>query len=285
MKLVVDSGSTKTDWCFIGQSGQQVILDTDGINPAVQNSQAISSVLSDQLIPMIQSKQLNSSEIDGIFFYGAGCTPQKKGIIANLLRTFFCNTYNIQVESDMLGAARAVCGRKAGIACILGTGSNSCFYDGNGIVAHTPALGYILGDEGSGAVLGKNFINALLKGKLSHNISKDFFAETNLTENEIIDKVYKSPKPNRFLASMSNYIFRKRDDIEVHNIIINNFLNFIRNNIFPYGNEIKTINAVGSIAHYYKQELSEAANRLDYKLGVVLKNPILNMAEYHKHDL
>lgn len=187
----------------------------------------------------------------------------------------------IHVADDLLGAARALCGHKAGIACILGTGSNSCLYDGKNIVVHTPALGYVLGDEGSGAVLGRKFLNAVLKQTLPENIRKLFLQESGLDMAEVINRVYRSPAPNRFLASMSKYIHGYLDEKEVRDIVIDNFEDFIRNNILAYGDKFRTINVVGSIAYHYKEQLTEAASRNGFQIGKIIKNPIEGLIEYH----
>ena len=281
MKLIVDSGSTKTDWCFAGQSGERVIVDTDGINPSVQTRQDIRSVLKEQLIAGAGAKDISLGSVDEVFFYGAGCTPQKKSIVSDELCCLMKPDVSVHVESDLLGAARAVCGRKAGVAAILGTGANSCLYDGQDIVAHTPALGYILGDEGSGAVLGRTFLNAVLKGRLPESISRQFFSATGYTEQDIIERVYHSDAPNKFLASFSRFIFERIDCAELNKMVVDNFISFIKVNILPYGNEHKVINAVGSIAYYYKPQLIQAADCLGYSIGTIAKSPISLMAEYH----
>lgn len=284
MKLIVDSGSTKANWCFAGQSGERVILDTDGINPAIQTRQSIRSILVQQLIPQVGDKNVSLDSVDDVFFYGAGCMPQTKSLVSDELCDIMKQNVKVHVESDLLGAARALCGRRAGIAAILGTGANSCFYDGEDIVAHTPALGYILGDEGSGAVLGRLFLNAVLKGKLSAKVSRDFFAVTGYTEQDIIERVYHSETPSKFLASMSRFIFERIGCAELENMVIDNFISFIKANILPYSDAPKVINAVGSIAYYYKPQLMQAADYFGYNIGNIAKSPISLMVDYHMNN-
>jgi N-acetylglucosamine kinase-like BadF-type ATPase len=185
MKLIADSGATKTDWC-IGKSPTDCrIIQTQGINPFHQSEEHIRMVLSEELLPQLKKEE----SITHIHFYGAGCTPEKAILLKGILLTFFPQA-EISVESDLLGAARSLCGKEKGIACILGTGSNSCEYDGEKIVSNVSPLGYILGDEGSGAVLGKRLVGDCLKRQLPEAICQAFLKETRLSPAEIIDKVY-----------------------------------------------------------------------------------------------
>ena len=282
MILIVDSGSTKTSWCFAEIGGERIVVETGGINPAVQSEHYVHAIVAQQLTAEMQTKGLNLESIDEVFFYGAGCTPQAKGVVERQLHALLGKATPVSVESDLLGAARAVCGSEPGIACILGTGANSCLYDGTRIVAHTPALGYILGDEGSGAVLGRLFLNALLKGRLPQIVGRQFFDETRLSEAYIIERIYRSDAPNRFLASMSKFIYGRIDGCEqLKDMVVDNFMAFIKNNLYPYGNDHRQINAVGSMAYYYRPQLAEAASRLGYTIGRIARQPIELMADYH----
>ena len=182
MELIVDNGSTKADWCFIGAEKREFIISTNGLNPTVQQTDEIEHILQSQLVQQAEEKALCLNDVSEVFFYGAGCSPDVRDEMIGLLRKSIGSQAHIDVESDLLGAARALCGHERGIACILGTGANSCVYDGEKIVAHTPALGYILGDEGSGAVLGRNFINAMLKGALPHSMHDEFLKDYNLSK-------------------------------------------------------------------------------------------------------
>ena len=194
--------------------------------------------------------------------------------MTELLQEAFPQARQVEAHSDLLGAARALCGHNCGIASILGTGANSCLYDGRRIVANTPALGYILGDEGSGAVLGRRFLNALYKGVLSKEIRDSFEAETGLTMAAIIDRVYRQPLANRFLASLSEFIHRHLDDEAVREIVISNFDDFFLRNIVPYGRRDLPVSFVGSIAWHYQSELQASAIRQGFTLGTILKTPI-----------
>lgn len=283
--LIVDSGSTKTSWCFAflpdtkSADGARTVT-TEGLNPAVMSAEEVEEKIAKALNHCLQSLSISAADVENVFFYGAGCIAGRAGVVSESIQSILVDA-RIYVADDLLGAARALCGHKAGIACILGTGSNSCLYDGENIVAHTPALGYVLGDEGSGAVLGRKFLNAVLKQTLPENICKWFLQESGLDMAEIINRVYRSPAPNRFLASMSKYIHGYLDEKEVRDIVIDNFEDFIRNNILAYGDKFRTINVVGSIAYHYKEQLTEAASRNGFQIGKIIKSPIEGLIEYH----
>lgn len=283
--LIVDSGSTKTSWCFAflpntsSADGARTVT-TEGLNPAVMSVEEVEEKIAKALNHCLQSLSISAADVDNVFFYGAGCIAGRTVVVSESIQSILVDA-KIYVADDLLGAARALCGHKAGIACILGTGSNSCLYDGKNIVAHTPALGYVLGDEGSGAVLGRKFLNAVLKQTLPENIRKRFLQESGLDMAEVINRVYRSPAPNRFLASMSKYIHGYLDENEVRDIVIDNFEDFIRNNILAYGDEFRTINVVGSIAYHYKEQLTEAASRNGFQIGKIIKSPIEGLIEYH----
>lgn len=286
--LIVDSGSTKTSWCFAflpntKSADRARTVTTEGLNPAVMSAEEVEEKIAKALNHCLQSLSISAADVENVFFYGAGCIAGRTGVVSESISSILVNA-KIYVADDLLGAARALCGHKAGIACILGTGSNSCLYDGENIVAHTPALGYVLGDEGSGAVLGRKFLNAVLKQTLPENICKRFLQESGLDMAEVINRVYRSPAPNRFLASMSKYIHGYLDEKEVRDIVIDNFEDFIRNNLLAYGDEFRTINVVGSIAYHYKEQLTEAASRNGYQIGKIIKSPIEGLLEYHMNE-
>ena len=292
MILIADSGSTKTDWAIVTGASQPVVLNTQGINPVHQSREEIVRILREEFVSLMASnpevQKLRSSAILtpqfplAVYFYGSGIRPEMETLMTVLLRETFPQAQIVEAHSDLLGAARALCGRNEGIASILGTGANSCLYDGKAIVEHTPALGYILGDEGSGAVLGKRFIHDLYGGILSENIRETFEKETKLTLAEIIKRVYRQPLANRFLASLSEFITNHLDDSEVRGVVVQNFIDFLRYHISPYCRQDLPVSFVGSVAWYYQDELREAAERLGYKLGTVLKTPLAGLIRYHQ---
>lgn len=266
--LIADSGSTKTDWCLVEDGKAILRISTQGITPIHQTEHVIKEIIIGELCP-----QIASYRIERICFYGSGCTPEKTPVLQHIFEEIYPQA-EINIHSDLLGAAHALLGNKPGIACILGTGANSCLYDGERIVDNTPALGYILGDEGGGASLGKSLINALYKHRLPGTLVKAFEDETQLNISSIIEKVYRQPLANRFLASLTVFISHHLDIPELREIVISNFIDFIEKNIKPYNSPQLPINAVGSIALYFKAELIEAANRTGYTIGTILRSPI-----------
>ena len=288
MILLADSGSTKVHWCLVTASGQCSDVFTDGINPLFQTSDAMRNSICNQLLPQI-APLLWAGTLTHVFFYGAGCTPEKKVFVQKALEGVFKKA-EVHVASDMLGAARGLLGHKAGVACILGTGSGSCFYDGENIEWCVPSLGYILGDEGSAAVLGKRLVGDLLKGQLSNSASGPtdevdlknlFFKEYDTSMADIIEKVYRQPFPNRFLAKLSRFCADHIDDPRIHALVYDHFVQFIQRNLVQY-KATEPIGFVGSIAYYYKPILEEAMRNEKQPLGTVLKDPIEGLKEYHK---
>ncbi|MBR1389364.1 MAG: ATPase [Prevotella sp.] len=282
MILIADSGSTKTDWAMVSPDvkGDARILKTQGLNPFHQGHHLIQRILAEKLLP-----QVGGAEVSSVVFYGSGIRPEQESRMTSFLREVFPQAGRIAVHSDMLGAARAVCGCHEGVACILGTGANSCLYDGKAIVANTPALGYILGDEGSGASLGKRLLNALYKGQLSKEIMADFESETGLSMADVIERVYRQPMANRFLASLSEFIHRHLGDEGVRQMVVSTFREFFSKNIRPYGRQDLPVSCVGSIAWHYQSELREAAGAEGFSLGEVVKSPIEGLVLGHQEGL
>ena len=275
MIIIADSGSTKTDWCVVNHGKQVKRITTEGTNPFFQTEEEISQVVKDKLMP-----HLDGVKLDAVYFYGAGCAfPEKNEIVHNAIHRHIPVT--IEVGSDLLAAARSLCGHKAGIACIMGTGSNSCYYDGKEIVNNISPLGYILGDEGSGAVLGKLLVGDCLKNQLTPELKEKFFNRFNLTPKEILDNVYKKPFPNRFLASVSPFLIENIEEPCIHRIVLNGFKNFFTRNVMQYDYKNVKVHFIGSIAYYYKEVLEEAALALQIELGTIIKSPMEGLVEFH----
>ena len=277
MVLIADGGSTKTAWCLKMNGNVMERFTTSGVNPSVQNADNIKNVFVNELLPHICDVALVSK----VYFYGAGCTPQRKGVLNDVFREIGFDNASLVIESDMLGAAKAVCGDQPGVVGILGTGSNSCLYDGEKIVANTPSLGYILGDEGSGAVLGKLFFNAMFKGRLSEKLCREYLSESKLEMADVIRKVYREPLANRFLASTSLFIGKHIHDPLLSALVVDNFRSFLRNNILPYGRKDLPVNAIGSVAYYFKEQLVIAANAEGFTVGEILQSPMDGLLRYH----
>lgn len=277
MILIADSGSTKTDWVLIGNDGQVVgEVTTAGMNPFHQTNEELVSILKGMSLTNAYEEEKIS-----LFFYGSGCTPEQIPRLRELLSQNLPNIWVCDVYSDLMGAAHALCGHQEGIACILGTGANSCLYDGKQIIQNTPALGYILGDEGSGAVLGRKFINALYKGRLPQGLREAFEQKTGLTMSAVIQRVYREPQANRFLASLSLFIGMHQDVLEVRQLVVGNFREFLRHNVKPYGRPELPIGFVGSMAYHYESELREAAQLEGFVVGTVVKSPMSGLIRFH----
>lgn len=279
MILIADSGSTKVHWCLLTASGQYTDVYTDGINPLFQTSDAMRNSICNQLLPKI-SQLLWVGTLTHVFFYGAGCTPEKKIFVQRAIESVFKKA-QVFVESDMLGAARGLLGRQSGVACILGTGSGSCYYNGENIEWNVPSLGYILGDEGSAAVLGKKLVGDLLKNQLGDDLKQAFFTEYETSMADIIEKVYRQPFPNRFLAKLSRFCADHIDDERIYALVYDHFVQFIRRNLLQYKTDTP-IGFVGSIAYYYRPILEKAMQAEGLPLGQILQDPIEGLKEYHK---
>lgn len=277
MILIADSGSTKTDWCVVLDGTPIKRIATKGINPFFQSEEEIQQELTISLLP-----QLPEGTVNSVFFYGAGCTPEKAPILRRAIADSLPVVGNIKAHSDMLAAARGLCGHEAGIACILGTGSNSCFYNGEDIVSNISPLGFILGDEGSGAVLGKLLVGDILKNQLSTAIKEAFLKQFDLTAPEIIDRVYRQPFPNRFLASLSPFIAQHLEEPAIHALVFNSFTAFLRRNVMQYDYEKYPVHFIGSVAACYEEILQEAALETGIRIGKILQSPMEGLIQYHQ---
>lgn len=277
MILLADSGSTKTDWCIAENNSILKRISTRGTNPFFQTPDEIEREIASELVPATAG-----FPIDKIFFYGAGCAfPEKNEIIRAALAVHYPSA-TIEINSDMLAAARALCQRSAGIACILGTGSNSCYYDGKQICNNVSPLGFILGDEGSGAVLGRRLVGDCLKNQLPPSLKEKFLARFDLTPATILERVYKRPFPNRFLASLSPFIAENIQIPEIRRIVSEGFTDFFRRNVMQYDRYTELpIHFTGSIAHYYRSVLEECAEQLKLRIGVILQAPMEGLVAYH----
>jgi len=276
MNLIADSGSTNTHWCLV-QGGKVVNeIVTDGINPFYQTDMEIIALLDDQLIP-----KLDKIDIDSIYFYGAGCSyPEKKILVSRALVRFFGNSM-IEIQSDLLGAARSLFQHEKGIACILGTGSNSCYYNGKVIEQNVSPLGFILGDEGSGAVLGKLFIADCLKNQLPVELKEKFLTSYELTPEIILENVYKKPFPNRFLAQFTPFLLENIEEPSIFNLVYDSFDAFLVRNVMQYPLEDLLVGCVGSIAWYFRDTLEIVASERRIVISDIVQNPMNGLVKYH----
>ena len=278
MILIADSGSTKTDWCLVehGEVLQQIF--TKGTNPFFQSEEEISNEIAANLLP-----QLKTPEVDAVYFYGAGCAfPDKIETVRRAILRHLQVKGEVEVSTDMLAAARGLCGHRAGIACIMGTGSNSCYYDGEKIVQNVSPLGFILGDEGSGACLGKLLVGDILKNQMTPELKEKFLSQFNLTPADIIDRVYRKPFPNRFLASLSPFLAQNLNEPCVYNLVLNSFKSFLKRNVMQYDYQNHEVHFIGSVAYYYKDVLAQATVEMGIRLGTILKSPMEGLIAYHR---
>jgi N-acetylglucosamine kinase-like BadF-type ATPase len=275
MKLIADSGSTKTDWVVV--RGGEVVRSvcTKGMNPYFQSCDEIRREVETTLSPEIEDLA-----VDVVCFYGAGCVFDGVGAMRKAISCAIPSA-EIHVYSDLLAAAHSTCGHQAGIACILGTGSNSCFYDGREIVKNVSPAGFILGDEGSGAMLGRMLASDVLKGILSGRLRDAFFERFRITEAEILDRVYRKPFPNRFLAGLSPFLHDHQEEPEVRQIAIRSFYSFLTRNVMQYEWRKYAANFVGSVAYCYQAILREAAAMAGIRIGRIVKSPVNGLVEYY----
>ena len=278
MILIADSGSTKTDWCVVenGQPIQQI--STKGINPFFQSEEEISNEIATSLLP-----QLKTNALDAVYFYGAGCGfPDKIAMVHRAITKHLQIKREVEVNTDMLAVAHGLCQHEAGIACIMDTGSNSCYYDGKQIVSNVSPLGFILGDEGSGAVLGKLLVGDILKNQMTPELKEKFLKQFSLTPADIIDRVYRKPFPNRFLASLSPFLAQNIDEPCIHALVLGSFKSFLKRNVMQYENfRNSKVHFIGSVAFYYKTILAEAAQEMNIQLGTIIKSPMEGLIKYH----
>ncbi len=275
--LIADSGSTKTEWCLLVGKKRKTIY-TQGISPYFLNTDQIQQLLEIEL-----KTKMKDIEPDEVYYYGTGCssTENAKSVKQALKKTFAKAT--IFVDTDLMGAAKALCGNEKGIACILGTGSNSCYYNGKKIIKNSPGLGFILGDEGSGAYMGKKIVQYYLYNTFDPDLMDRFNAKYNTNKMEILDAVYKHPLPNRYLAGFVTFLIENRGHFMIENIIEDAFNDFFFNHIYKYRESwTLPIHFIGSIAFGFKDVLKEMCNSYELQLGRVLKNPMDGLAKFHR---
>lgn len=280
MILIADCGSTKIDWCLLKDGVVDFYFTTVGMNANIASRTEVETMMITALVPNIGE---NVDKIRKVFFYGAGCISAM--ICGNVQRAIHQVLPNaeIQVHTDLLGACRAVLGNQHGIACIMGTGSNSCYYDGTKIIDNVSPLGFILGDEGSGAVLGKILVGDVLKHQLPEDICKAFLAEYSLDTLSIVQHVYREPQPNRFLGSFAPFLKKHIDNPAIHKLVYDSFRSFFTRNLCQYRKYgVKEVGFCGSIAFNFSDILAEVAKDFDFVIGNVIKSPMEGLIAYHK---
>jgi glucosamine kinase len=280
MILIADSGASKTDWRIIRNDSAISQAQTIGFNPYYQPIAQFEKEVREVLLPQI------GSTITSIFYYGTGCSSDKnRQLIRTVLEKFFTEAH-IEVWHDLLAAARALCGEEEGIACILGTGANSCFYDGSKIVDNVTSLGYLLGDEGSGAYFGKRIVADYLRKDLPEKLWDQFKKRFPMEREEILDRVYNQDMPSRFLGSFSHFIFQHLKEPYCYNLVYQGFSEFFDRNIVKYDRFDKVkIHFVGSVAFYFSDILRQVANDKHVVVKNILETPIAGLTLFHQKEL
>lgn len=279
MKLIAESGSTRTEWALVEDNHLVQRVFTEGLNPFFQTRREIS-----RSVRLGLPESFFKKKLDQVYYYGAGCSSyEKKNILGASLVAQFKTP--IQVESDLLAAARGLFKCESGIACILGTGSNSCFYDGKIVIKNVKAAGYILGDEGSGAVLGKLFLADLLKGLAPKELASEFHEKFRISANDVMESVYNLPFLNRFLGTIAYFLGDYMDNEYVYNLLTNNLRSFFNRSVCQYDYMNYPIRFVGSLAYAYSDTLRKVAREFGVEIDVIEETPMNGLIEFHSMNI
>jgi N-acetylglucosamine kinase-like BadF-type ATPase len=277
IKLIADSGATKAEWCLLDGKKKRTFF-TQGLSPYFLSSEEIQKILIQEL-----KVKMKAIEPDELFFYGTGCFSQDNiRLVKQALKMVFPGTKKISVDNDILGAAKGLCGDKKGMVCNLGTGSFCCYYNGKKIAKNSPGIGYVLGDEGSGAYLGKKVIQHFLYNTFDEDLMDRFKAKYNTDRQEILDHVYRKPFPNRYLASFTIFLAENRGHYMIENIIADGFNDFFFNHVYKFRESwTQPINFIGSVACGFKDILKEMCDTYELQLGKVIKKPMDGLVKFH----
>lgn len=279
MIVIADGGSTKTNWCLINEAGRKIHFNTEGYNPYFAKQDYIENSLRTTL-----PDSLDPSKLVEVYYYGAGCsTDANKKIVADAMQRVFVNA-KINVDHDLLASCRALLGDEPGFAAILGTGTNTCLYDGKGIALNIDSLGYFLGDEGSGSNIGKRLLADYMKGFMPKGLSESFFNIYGLSNEDIFDNIYNKPLPNRFCASFSKFLydFKTVYTEYAEDVIDTAFTAFFEKLVIHYPNYNKhLLNVVGSVGYSFRDRLSVVADKYEMGVGKIIRSPIDDLVEYH----
>jgi glucosamine kinase len=280
--LIADSGSTKCEWCLL-HNGRKKMVYTQGISPYFMDAAQIGELLAMELIPALKKTAVN---VDLIYYYGTGCiNPSNQKIVQKGIRTVFPDAHKIHVTHDMMGAALSLCGQSKGVVSILGTGSNSCYFDGKKIGKNSPGLGYVLGDEGSGAYLGKKVLQYFLYNTFDEELRYKFDAKYTTNTNEILENVYKKTFPNRYLASFASFLAENRGHYMIENIVEDGLNDFFFTHLCKYRESWKLpIHFVGGVAYGFRDVVKELCGVYEFELGKILQKPMDGLVKYHCPD-
>ncbi len=278
MILIADSGGSKTDWRLVLKNGNIEQASSPGFNPYYQPIEDLKGIVQDILLPKIPPAE----KVEEIYFYGAGVSSEKNQLTIKDAFLDFFPSAQIEIGWDLLAAARALCGKEPGIACIMGTGSNSCLYDGRDIIDNVANLGWILADEGSGANIGRKFLVDYLRKKLPETLASQFYARFPYTREEFLEKVYQEEKPSAFLASFAKFIFQHLKEPYCYQLIYASFAEFYENNVMKYENyQNLKVHFTGSIAFYFSDILRQVANDKGIMVKNILEGPIAGLTLFH----
>ncbi|WP_158828331.1 N-acetylglucosamine kinase [Mucilaginibacter lacusdianchii] len=278
MKLIADGGSTKTNWCLVTDEGKKVYFNTEGYNPYFVTPDYIVQSLTTNL-----PADLKTDNITEVNYYGAGCsTDEKRQQVADGMSRVFTKA-KVNIGHDLLAAARALLGRTEGFAAILGTGTNTCLYDGKDVVHNIDSGAYILGDEGSGCYIGKKLLVDYLRGYMPEAVRKNFWDTYHLTPDDVNQKVYSEPLANRFCASFSKFVYDNNVHLEyTRNLVKTSFEDFFRNLVTHYPNyQNYTFNCIGSVGYNFRNVLEEVVTENGMKMGTIIRSPIDNLVKFH----
>ncbi|GAC1314551.1 MAG: ATPase [Mucilaginibacter sp.] len=278
MIIIADGGSTKTNWCLVTGEGKKVYFNTEGYNPYFSSTAYIIQSLRDTL-----PTDLELDEITEVDYYGAGCsTPEMCKIVEDAMKVIFTKA-QVNIGHDLLAAARALLGKSEGFAAILGTGTNTCLYDGKEVIQNIDSGAYILGDEGSGCYIGKKLLTDYLRGYMPEAVRKNFWDTYKLTPDDVNEQVYTQPRANRFCASFSKFVYDSPVNIEYsRNIVRTSFEDFFRNLVTHYPNYQKyTFNCIGSVGYNFRNVLEEVVVENGMVVGNIIRSPIDNLVKFH----
>ena len=283
MIAIVDSGSTKSNWLFTGDTSKDISIRTTGINPYYQTTEDIQQTLKEELFPNLPQIM----QITAVYFYGAGCEMPAQQVIVEKAITPLFPSCSVHVDNDLIAAARSVLGQEKGICCISGTGSNTCYYDGEKIIRNINSLGLYMGDEGSGGYLGKLLAKDYIRESMPAHVQKQFEAFTPDRKSDIMDKVYRKPFPNRYLASLAPFAILHKSDPYIEELIEENFRLLFDNCICLYEDYQKLpVRFIGSVALHLKNSLGKIAKEKGVCVDKIIDDPMQGLKEYHlKHSI
>lgn len=281
MLLIADSGSTKADWAWVAEDGESTYVHTRGFNPVVHPKELLQeevNKLTSDLLPGLKPKEIH--------YYGAGCWDHtRKQVILSILQSAYPDA-EVLVMHDLLGAARAACGSEPGIACILGTGSNTCLYDGQDVIDNVTNLGFMLGDEGSGSHLGKAFLRAYFYRELDNGLNDAFENWTGIDKSAILDNVYGTDLPNTYLAGFTRFMGEHKSHPLIQRIVFDSFAEFLDRHVRKYRGHLGIpVNFIGSIAFHFQEILLAAMEERDLHAGRFIHKPIESLASFHRRSI